>query len=129
MALVANMRKHKPDGWPSVIPRIVVADPEGLVRFINQVFGCRGEYHVERPAEIRIGDSLIMVSAGSGARASASAFLYVYVENVDETYRRALANRAESLEKPVDTPYGDRRAMVQDRWGNLWHIATRLDAG
>ena len=24
-----------------------------------------------------------------------------------------------------DVPYGDRRAMVSDAWGNLWQIATR----
>jgi uncharacterized glyoxalase superfamily protein PhnB len=23
-----------------------------------------------------------------------------------------------------DTSYGDRRAMVEDRWGNVWQIAT-----
>jgi uncharacterized glyoxalase superfamily protein PhnB len=31
---------------------------------------------------------------------------------------------AASLEKPMDTPYGDRRATVLDSWGNTWQIAT-----
>jgi len=38
----------------------------------------------------------------------------------------AVAAGAETLEPPLDTPYGDRRAMVKDRWGNVWQIARVL---
>jgi PhnB protein len=61
-----------------------------------------------------------MVSA-AGPRAAMPAFLYVYV--ADGTYQRALTAGASSLEAPIDTPYGDRRGMVEDRWGNVWQIA------
>ncbi|MDT7802999.1 MAG: PhnB protein, partial [Actinomycetota bacterium] len=30
---------------------------------------------------------------------------------------------ATSLEEPADTPYGDRRAMVRDPFGNVFQIA------
>jgi PhnB protein len=53
-----------------------------------------------------------------------TSFLYVYVPDTDEIYRRALQAGARSLEEPSDMPYGDRRAMVEDRWGNTWQIAT-----
>ena len=95
-----------------------------MVRFVKEVFRGQGEFHVNRPAEIRIGDSLIMISNGDGLREAVSAFLYVYVENVDETYERAVEAGAETLEPPSDLPYGDRRAMVKDLWGNLWQIAS-----
>ena len=107
-------------------PRIITSKPEELVRFVKEVFGGQGEFHVHRPAEIRIGDSLIMISDGDGLREPVSAFLYVYVENVDVTYQRAVGAGAETLELPSDQPYGDRRAMVKDQWGNLWQIASRL---
>jgi uncharacterized glyoxalase superfamily protein PhnB len=55
------------------------------------------------------------------------AFLYLYVEDADATYRRAVQAGAQSLEEPSDMPYGDRRGMVQDRWGNVWQIATRKE--
>ena len=29
------------------------------------------------------------------------------------------------MEEPLDTPYGDRRAMVRDPSGNLYQIAHR----
>jgi uncharacterized glyoxalase superfamily protein PhnB len=95
-----------------------------LVRFVKQVFQAQGEFQVNRPSEIRIGDSLIMISDGNGVRDSMPAFLYVYVENVDETYQRAVKAGAESLESPSNLPYGDRRAMLKDAWGNLWQIAS-----
>jgi PhnB protein len=59
----------------------------------------------------------------STAREAMLAFLYVYVENADETYQRAIAAGAESIEKPADMPYGDRRA-TRDSWANVWQIAT-----
>ena len=63
--------------------------------------------------------------SGTGEREAFTAFLYVYVADADETYRRALVAGAETLEAPQDTPYGDRRAMVRDRYGNVFQIAHR----
>jgi PhnB protein len=119
------MNRFQPDGWHTVTPRLITSKPDELVRFVKEVFRGQGEFHVNRPAEIRIGDSMIMISNGDGLREPVSAFLYVYVENVDETYQRAVEAGAESLEIPSDLPYGDRRAMVKDVWGNLWQIASR----
>ena len=118
------MAKFQPDGWHTVTPRIVVPDPENLVAFMKIVFQAQGECHHGRPAEIRIGDSVVMVSDGDSLRDPMPAFLYVYVEDADSTYQRAIAANALSLEAPADMPYGDRRAMVRDRWGNTWQIAT-----
>jgi uncharacterized glyoxalase superfamily protein PhnB len=112
-----------PEGWHSVTPRLVVRDPAGLVRFLSQAFDARGEYSEASPSQMRIGDSIVMVS-GSGARRPRPAFLHLYVDDADTTYRRALEAGAVSLEEPWDTPYGDRRAMISDPGGNEWQIAT-----
>jgi uncharacterized glyoxalase superfamily protein PhnB len=64
-----------------------------------------------------------MVS-GTSERGPMPAFLYIYVTDTDSTYREALASGATSLESPRDLPYGDRRAVVRDPWGNIWQIAT-----
>jgi len=115
--------KYIPAGWPALIPRIAVDDPEALVGFIQHVFGARGRFDPERPSELRIGDSLLMVGSTIG-REAMPAFLYVYVEEADAVFRRALDRGAKSLEEPQDMPYGDRRAMIRDPWGNTWQIAT-----
>lgn len=114
----------QPAGWHSIVPRIVADDVRGLVAFIVTAFGARGEYTPERPAIVELGDSRIMISE-TGPRPAMPAFLYVYVEDADAAYARAIAAGATSLEEPVETPYGDRRAMVEDRWHNVWQLATR----
>jgi PhnB protein len=116
-----------PGGFRSVTPRIVVDDVEAQAEFLRAVFDASGDVHPGRPAEIRIGDSLIMVSSAA-ERQAFPAFLYVYVDDVERRYRRALDAGATSLETPLDTPYGDRRAMVRDRFGNVYQIARRAES-
>jgi PhnB protein len=116
---------HKPPGWPDVVPRIFTSDVAGLVRLMRQALGAQGEAHAERPAEMRLGQSIVMVSDGAGVRNATPAFLYVYVPDADVAYARAVALGARSIEPPSDLPYGDRRATVEDAWGNTWQIATR----
>jgi PhnB protein len=120
------MTKSIPKGWHSVTPRLVVHDAAGLVQFLKKVFGATGEFRADRPSVISIGDSNVMVSS-VGPRDAMPASLYVYVDDADATYGRALEAGAISIEAPRDTPYGDRRGMVQDPCGNIWQIATYKD--
>ena len=48
-------------GYRSVTPRIVVADVDAQVAFLRAVFDASGEVVHGRPAELTIGDSLVMV--------------------------------------------------------------------
>ena len=102
----------------------MVSDLAGQVEFLRSVFDATGEIHAGRPAEIRIGDSLLLV-APAGERQLFPASL-VYVADVDDTYRRALEAGALGLEEPLPTPYGDRRAMLRDPFGNVFQIAHRV---
>jgi uncharacterized glyoxalase superfamily protein PhnB len=118
-------KPFKPAGWHTVTPRIIVLGAETLVAFVKEVFGATGEYRAGAPAELRIDDSIVMISEAD-VRDPMPACLYVYVENADATWQRAVKAGAQSLEAPANTPYGDRRGMVKDRWGNTWQIATRI---
>lgn len=51
-----------PPGWRTVTPRVVVEDAAAFVAFLKRVFGATGELHTGAPSQIRIGDSLLMVS-------------------------------------------------------------------
>ncbi|MDE2069856.1 MAG: VOC family protein [Gammaproteobacteria bacterium] len=112
-----------PEGWHTVVPRIVVPQAQQLVEFIKYVFGATGDYRPDRPTVVKIRDSVIMIS-DAGIRDPMPAFLYVYVADTDQVYRHALQAGAKSLEPPSDMSYGDRRGMVEDKWGNIWQIAT-----
>ena len=111
-----------PPGWHTVTPRIVVRDARGLVDFLVEVFGATAKFDSASPTVVEIGDSKVMISE-AGARPPQPAFLYVYVADVDSAFQRAVDRGAISLEKPWNTPYGDRRCMVEDRWRNAWQIA------
>jgi uncharacterized glyoxalase superfamily protein PhnB len=101
---------------------MVVADTGAAIRFLRAVFDASGDVVEGRPAELRVGDSVVMVSA-TAERDACPAFLYVYVDDADARYERALRAGAASMEPPLDTPYGDRRAMVRDPCGNVFQIA------
>lgn len=117
--------KSPRQGYHSITPRIVVEDVAAQVNFLRMVFGATGSVKPGRPAEIMIGNSLVMVSPAV-ERDPFQAFLYVYVEDADAAYRRALDAGALSLEEPLETPYGDRRAMVRDPFGNIFQMAHQL---
>lgn len=101
-----------------------------LPDFVQYVFGAveveRHEFN-ERSFhyEARIGDSVVVIEAGdlpahvSGTKAS----IYVYVEDVDETYARALKLGATSIAAPEDKPYQERSAGFMDTSGNTWWIS------
>jgi PhnB protein len=120
------MTRAIPEGWHSVTPRLVVHDAQKLVEFLKHAFAATGDFRADIPSEIRIGDSLVMVS-GVGPRDPMPAFLYLYVDDIDATYQRALEAGAVSLEAPQEQHYGDRRGMVKDPCGNIWQIATHTE--
>ena len=109
-------------GYRSVTPRVVVDDVAAQVHFLREVFAATGDIEPGRPVEIHIGDSVIMISS-TAEREPFPAFLYVYVDDADDTFQRAVDAGAQVLEEPLDTPYGDRRAMVRDPFGNILQIA------
>jgi len=119
-----SVARPAPDGYHTLTPRMVVPDVRAEAAFLGEVFGAAGEVTDGRPAELRIGDSLIMVSP-VGERESFPTFLYVYVDDADVTHRAALAAGAEEIEPPSDTHYGDRRGMFRDPFGNVFQVAHR----
>jgi PhnB protein len=112
-------------GYHAVTPRIVVHDVAAQVDFLCVVLGGTAAVEADGPTEVRIGDSVVMVTPAT-EREPFPAFLYVYVDDADEAHRRAVAAGATTLEAPRDTPYGDRRAMVRDPFGNVLQLAHQV---
>jgi uncharacterized glyoxalase superfamily protein PhnB len=122
--------RYKPDGYNAVSPYLLVKDVRAMLDFLVHAFGAtelRRQADAGggiRHAEVRIGDSVIMMGSRPGAELIAS--VHVYVGDVDRVYARALDHGATSVSEPRDQPYGDRSAGVQDAQGNYWWIGTRL---
>ncbi len=103
---------------------MVVSDVEQAVTFLQTVFDATAQIEPGRPTDVHIGDCVVLVGSTT-ERQPFPAFLYIYVEDADVAYRRAMKAGAEILEEPVDTPYGDRRTMFRDSFGNVYQAAHR----
>ncbi|HEY3269694.1 MAG TPA: VOC family protein [Geothrix sp.] len=122
-----------PAGYHRVTPYLVVADGEGLLAFLRGAFQAEECSRTVRPdgsianAEVRIGDSMVMVAQAREPWKPMPAGFYLYVPDTDAAYAAALAAGGASLLEPADQFYGDRNAGVQDPWGNNWWIATHIE--
>ncbi len=121
-----------PEGYHTVTPYLVVQDVEALITFLKEAFDAEetervpGLDGITRHAEVRIGDSVVMMGAARG-RQPVPGMLYVYTEDVDAAYSRALKAGGESIAQPESQFYGDRTAGVKDSQGNVWYMATRVE--
>lgn len=121
-----------PKGHHTVTPYLTVPGVARLIEFAVEAFGAVEVGRMQTPdgvvlhAQIRIGDSIVMLGEPSPAVPRINGRLYLYVKDVDATYRRALKAGATSLREPADQFYGDRNAAVTDPSGNMWNIATHV---
>ena len=122
-----------PPDFPTVSPYLVVPSVEAQVHFLETVF--LGELTQKvlddqqrvRHAEVRVGNSVIMMGRARDESPTMPAMLYVYVDDVDRIWQKALNAGAVSAMEPQDQFYGDRSAMVTDPFNNQWCIATRQE--
>lgn len=125
--------KPVPEGYHTVTPYIVSTDAERLLAFLHKAFGATEQEVMRAPdgsiwhADVKIGDSHIMMSQANAQHAAMPASLYLYVPDTDATYRAALAAGATSTMEPADMFYGDRNAGVKDAQGNVWWIGTHVE--
>jgi PhnB protein len=75
-------------------------------------------------SEIRVGDSMIMLSSAREQWKAMPTMIHLYVEDCDAVYAKAVEAGAETVMPLADQFYGDRSGGVKDVAGNLWWIAT-----
>jgi PhnB protein len=125
-----------PDGYHSVNPYIVVDGVENLIVFLSGVFDGteRGVREVSSDgviehAEIRIGDSVVMLSEASPAYPARPSVHFVYVEDADAAFAKAIKAGASPIHAPTDQPWGDRVGGFHDPFGNRWWVARHQPLG
>src|SRR5262245_54327762 len=115
-------------GFRTVTPYLHPKGPEFL-DFLKRVFGAEetertelgpGRFH----AELRVGNSMLMVGVGSGRTMPVA--LELYVPNADEVYKRAIDAGCRELQPVRDADWEDglRFGCVEDPMGDHWVIAT-----
>jgi len=123
----------KPEGYNTASPYLIVRDANATIAFLEQVFEAAELRRFPDAsgklvhAEVRIGDSVIMLADGSEGWPAIASHVHLYVADVDSTYRRAIAAGAESVQEPVKKDDPDRRGGVKDPGGTTWWIATMVE--
>jgi PhnB protein len=123
----------KPEDYHTVTPYLIVPGAAEFIEFTKQAFAAQERERFPTPdgkimhAEVKIGDSIVMLSDSSAEFEPTRSSIHLYVDDVDSIYERALQAGGESLREPADQFYGDRSAGIKDRFGNQWWLATHVE--
>jgi PhnB protein len=140
---MAKAKKAVPDGFHTVTPQLTLDDAAKAIDWYKKALGAEEKARALGPdgkvmhAEIKIGDSLIMVNdvmgGGKGPKTmgGSPASLWVYVEDCDALFNRAVAAGANVAPGPMgqlaDQFWGDRSGTFTDPHGYQWTIATHKE--
>lgn len=117
-------------GRNTVSPYLIVPDGERLLAFMHEAFGAELlERHDDpdgrvRHAEVRIGDSVVMLGESNEEWSGFKAMIHLYLPDVDQVFQRAVAAGGRVVREVATQDYGDRTGGVEDPAGNQWWIAT-----
>jgi PhnB protein len=124
----------KPQGYSTVSVYLVVEGAQRVIDFLKKTFDATDLRRFNTPddkimhAELRIGDTVVMIADASHSYPAFPVWLHVYVPDVDATYKTALAAGGVSVQEPArregDT---DRRGGFKDPAGNTWWVATQVE--
>jgi PhnB protein len=135
--------KPIPEGHHTVTPYLMIKGAARAIDYYERAFGAEAMMCMADPegkvrhAEIRIGDSRLMISdefpeefpqfRSAESMGGSPMNIYLYVDDVDALCRRAIAAGGLEIEPVADQFYGDRRGGVRDPFGYVWWIATHKE--
>jgi PhnB protein len=132
--------KPIPEHLHTVTPRLVVSDGAAAIEFYVRAFGAEevGERFTGPGgelihAEVRIGDSVVMLTGESdearspNSAGTVTAILATYWEDVDAAWERAVAAGAEVIYPIADQFYGERGGRLRDPFGQQWMLSQVIE--
>lgn len=126
--------QHKPIGYSTVSPYLIVDGADATIEFLTKVFGATTLRRIVNQsgkvmhAEIRIDDTVVMLTDPVPPGWPAlSSHVHIYVPDVEATYAKALEAGAVSVQKPLKKQDENKRASVRDDSGTTWWIATKVE--
>lgn len=140
-----EFRAHPWPGLMWITPSLQVSDVEKARDLYVETFNFVSIYEQpgpQNPDELIMtrlryrGTNFVLMKEGPGyyegispaTSNSQSPFVfYVYVDDVAETYQKALKANMTSLIEPSMTPWGDCRARLKCPFGYIWDIAKRVN--
>lgn len=126
------MADYKPTNYNSVSPYLIVNNAQKLIDLLKAIFNATELRRYEREngtimhAELKLDDSVIMLSDSTDAYPANKSMLHFYVPDVFKTFDLAIKNGCEAIEAPVNKPGDpDTRGSFYDFAGNYWAVSTQ----
>ena len=125
--------KPIPDGYHSVTPYLMIKGAAQFIAFMTAVFSAKVTEQLMQAdgkpghTELRVGDSLIMLSEVKAGSPPTPIMLHVYVDDVDAAFERAVRAGGKVVAAPTNQFYGDRSGGVIEPSGNTIWIATHIE--
>jgi len=133
--------QNPPQGYHTLAPYMTVRNARAAIDFYKKAFGAEKVLQLDMAdgtiahAEIRIGDSVVMLSEENEAWGTKSPlslggspmFLMAYVADVDAAFRRAIDAGAAEIRPVADQFYGDRSGTLKDPYGHQWTLSTHIE--
>jgi PhnB protein len=126
-------KAYKPAGYNSVSPYFIVDGAQKLIDFLVQLFDGKELRKYKREdgtimhAEVKIDDSIVMISDATEEYPPVTIIMHVYVPDVNTTYIKALKLGASELQKPKNNEGDpDNRGTFLDFAGNMWSVSTQM---
>jgi PhnB protein len=122
-----------PPGYRTITPYLVVKGVGALIDFLKDAVSAKERYRMASPdgtvmhAELKIGDSMLMLGEFQGRGEVTHSMLYLYVKDCDRAYAQAIQAGGESVMEPTTQFYGDRSAAIKDPMGNQWWFGTHVE--
>lgn len=125
--------KPIPDGYSTYTPYYVVEGADEFIGFLRKAFGAEETFRMPAPggrighAEVRIGNSMVMLSDAGPEHPARQFNGMLYVNDADSVFKTAVAAGAKVERQLENMFYGDRMGGVVDKWGNHWWIGTHVE--
>jgi len=118
-----------PENYQAVMPYLIVKNAAQFISFMQTVFNATETYkamrdeHTIMHAEIMIDGSTIMLADSTDVYGVRNAGMFIYVDDADETFKRAIDNGASVVNEMADQSYG-RSGGIKDPFGNTWWVTS-----
>jgi PhnB protein len=128
------MKAYKPKDYNSLSPYLIVDDAQKLVDLLTNIFDAKTLRSFDHEdgtiahIELKLDDSVIMISNSTSEYKANKSILHMYVPDVFKTFEKAVAAGCEVIEKPIEKEDDqDIRGSFYDSAGNYWAIGTQED--
>ena len=125
------MSSYKPENYNSLSPYLIVDNAQDLVDLLINIFNATELRKMFREdgkikhVEVKIDDSILMISDSTADYKAIPTILHLYVPDVDKTFDKAIQLGCEIIERPITKPgEGDKRGSFYDNAGNYWSVST-----